>query len=49
MKQEEIFEGEQVFSGEGLPDGEYYFVFKYKGKVKTVNYSGSLAIIRNHK
>lgn len=49
MKQEEIFEGEHVFSGEGLPDGEYYFVFKYKGKVKTVNYSGSLAIIRNNK
>lgn len=46
MKDNEIFEGEKVFSGEGLPEGEYYFAFKYKGKIKTVNYSGSLAIIR---
>lgn len=47
-KNEEIFVGEKAFSGEKLQDGEYYFAFYYKGKAKTVKYSGSLIIVRNN-
>lgn len=42
----EIFKGKQIFDGKGLADGVYYFSFHYKGKAKTVNYNGSLTIIR---
>lgn len=49
MKGEQIIVGEKVFSGEKLQDGQYYFSFYYKGKVKTVKYSGSLLIIRDNK
>lgn len=38
--------GTQFFDGTGLSDGVYYFSFYYKGKAKTVNYNGSLTIIR---
>lgn len=42
----EYHEGSQVFDGANLSDGVYYFSFYYKGKAKTVNYNGSLTIIR---
>lgn len=48
MKEEQISIGENVFTGENLQDGQYYFAFYYKGKAKTVKYSGSLLIIRNN-
>ena len=38
--------GTQFFDGSQLNDGVYYFSFYYKGKAKTVNYNGSLTIIR---
>ena len=38
--------GAQAFDGTGLSDGVYYYSFYYKGKAKTVNYNGSLTIIR---
>jgi gliding motility-associated-like protein len=38
--------GNQFFDGSSLSDGVYYFSFYYKGKAKTVNYNGSLTIIR---
>ncbi len=38
--------GEKVFDGTGLSDGVYYYSFYYKGKAKTVNYNGSLTIVR---
>lgn len=38
--------GSQVFDASGVSDGVYYFSFYYKGKAKTVNYNGSLTIIR---
>lgn len=38
--------GEQVFDGSNLSDGVYYYSFYYKGKVKTVNYNGSLTVVR---
>lgn len=38
--------GEQFFDGAGLSDGVYYYSFYYKGKAKTVNYNGSITIIR---
>ncbi len=38
--------GSQYFDGSNLQDGVYYFSFYYKGKAKTVNYNGSLTIIR---
>lgn len=41
-----IEKGSQVFDGSGLSDGLYYFSFYYKGKAKTVNYNGSLTIVR---
>ncbi len=47
-KNEEIFVGEKAFSGEKLQDGQYYFAFYYKGKAKTIQYSGSLIIVRNN-
>ncbi len=42
----QISQGEQVFDGTGLSDGVYYYSFYYKGKAKTVNYNGSLTIVR---
>lgn len=42
----QIEKGEQCFDGAGLADGVYYFQFSYKGKAKTVNYNGSLTIVR---
>lgn len=41
-----IYKGTQYFDGGTLPDGVYYYSFYYKGKAKTVNYNGSLSIIR---
>ncbi len=41
-----ITPGTQAFDGSHLPDGVYYFSFYYKGKVKTVQYNGTLTIIR---
>jgi len=38
--------GSQVFDATGVQDGVYYFSFYYKGKAKTINYNGSLTIIR---
>lgn len=48
MKDEQIYPGNKVFDGTKLQDGQYYFSFNYKGKVKYVKYSGSLLIIRNN-
>ncbi len=42
-----IIKGEQVFDGSKLNDGSYFYTFYYKGKFKTVNYHGTLQIIRN--
>lgn len=44
--EEAIVYGEKYFDAEGLSDGEYYFVFSYKGKTGDVKYSGSLLITR---
>ena len=38
--------GQQFFDGSSLNDGVYYYSFYYKGKAKTVNYNGSLTIMR---
>ncbi len=48
MKDEQLFVGKKAFAGEKLQDGQYYFSFYYKGKIKTVKYSGSLIIVRNN-
>ena len=45
-KDGQVIRGQQVFDGSGLSDGVYYYSFYYKGKAKTVNYNGSLTIIR---
>ena len=42
-----IIVGEQVFDGSKVNDGTYFFTFYYKGKFKTVNYHGTLQIIRD--
>ena len=42
-----IIIGDQVFDGSKVTDGAYFFTFYYKGKFKTVNYHGSLQIIRD--
>jgi PKD repeat protein/subtilisin-like proprotein convertase family protein len=42
-----IIVGEQVFDASKVNDGTYYFTFYYKGKLKTVNYHGTLQIIRD--
>ena len=39
--------GDQVFDGSKVTDGSYFFTFYYKGKFKTVNYHGTLQIIRD--
>jgi len=49
MKDEQIYVGTKFFDGSKLQDGQYYFSFNYKGKVKSVKYSGSLLIIRDKK
>lgn len=42
-----IIIGDQVFDGSKVTDGSYFFTFYYKGKFKTVNYHGTLHIIRD--
>jgi len=42
----QIFRGTEFFDASQLGDGVYYYTFYYKGKVKTVDYHGSLTIIR---
>ncbi len=42
----EVTLGENPFTGENLSDGVYYYTFYYKGKAKTVQYHGSLTIVR---
>lgn len=41
-----VYPGEQVFNGEGLSDGVYYYSFHYKGKAKTITFNGSITIVR---
>ena len=41
-----IIVGEQVFDASKVTDGTYFFTFYYKGKFKTVNYHGTLQVIR---
>ena len=41
-----IIIGEQVFDASKVTDGTYFFTFYYKGKLKTVNYHGTLQVIR---
>jgi len=43
----DVIRGEQVFDGSKLNDGSYFYTFYYKGKFKTVNYHGTLQIIRD--
>ncbi|MDR2979255.1 MAG: gliding motility-associated C-terminal domain-containing protein [Bacteroidales bacterium] len=45
-KDGEIIPGSQYFNGSGLPDGVYYFTFYFKGKAKTIDYHGTLTILR---
>lgn len=42
----QIERGSQVFDASGVSDGVYYFSFFYKGKAKTVQYNGSLTVVR---
>lgn len=44
-----IIVGENVFDAGKVSDGTYYYSFYYKGKLKTVNYHGTLQIIRDRK
>lgn len=46
MKDDELLIGTQCFDAIDLQDGQYYFSFYYKGKMKVVEYSGSLLIVR---
>lgn len=46
MNNGEVHKGTQFFDGSNLVDGVYYYSFYYKGKAKTVNYNGSITIIR---
>lgn len=41
-----ILRGTQYFDASQLSDGVYYYTFYYKGKVKTVDYHGSITVIR---
>jgi len=45
-RNDQITIGKKVFTGEGLPEGNYNFRFYYKGKKKTTNYAGTINIIR---
>lgn len=46
---EGIIIGEKVFDAAKVTDGSYFYTFYYKGKFKTVNYHGTLQIIRDRK
>ncbi|MBQ6156815.1 MAG: gliding motility-associated C-terminal domain-containing protein [Bacteroidales bacterium] len=41
-----VYPGQQIFNGEGLSDGVYYYSFHYKGKAKTITFNGSITIVR---
>jgi gliding motility-associated-like protein len=41
-----IIIGDKVFDAAKVTDGSYFYTFYYKGKFKTVNYHGTLQIIR---
>ena len=45
-KDGQINVGTNPFSGDGLPDGTYYYTFTYKGKAKSTQWHGSITIIR---
>ena len=45
-KDGQIYAGSNVFSGESLSDGVYYYSFSYKGKAKTTQWHGSITIVR---
>jgi len=45
-KDDQIHVGSNVFSGDNLPDGVYYYTFRYKGKAKTTEWHGSITIVR---
>ena len=47
LRGSEIIKGEQVFDAANLNDGTYFFTFYYKGNLKTVNYHGTIQVIRD--
>lgn len=47
LRGSDIIKGEQVFDAQKLNDGTYFYTFRYKGKLKTVEYHGTLQIIRD--
>ena len=47
LRGSEIIKGEQVFDAANLNDGTYFFTFYYKGTLKTVNYHGTIQVIRD--
>ena len=42
----EIVLGTHVFDASNLSDGIYYYTFYYKGKAKTIDYHGSVTVLR---
>jgi gliding motility-associated-like protein len=48
-KNGEITIGKKVFAGENCSDGTYYYTFFYKGKIRSINMSGTLMIFREAK
>lgn len=45
-KNGQVYVGSNVFSGENVSDGVYYYTFSYKGKAKTTTWNGSITIVR---
>lgn len=45
-KDGQVYVGNNVFSGENISDGVYYYTFSYKGKAKTTTWHGSITIVR---
>ncbi len=47
MKDDEVFNVDGGFNADGLSDGVYYFRFYYEGYIRTIDYNGTITVMRD--
>lgn len=47
MKDDEVFNVDEGFNADGLSDGVYYFRFYYEGYIRTIDYNGTITVMRD--
>lgn len=47
MKDDIIYNADQGFCANDLPDGVYFYVFYYEGAVRTLRFNGTITVIRD--